>query len=150
MKTEVDVLGSPSLTVLNMVSMDVKQHELILFTELSSCGNVEVGSPCLIVRSLSGRKATFKDIDNICAARWFFVPKRSCIPFHRCVLTSRPVRETKLPSMSRYGVWLTFNTFTYRGGGWPGIKVGTWTQRGFEALWFARSVRGVVSSSCAS
>ena len=47
-KVEVDDLGSLSLTVLNIVSVDVKQH----WTELSSCVKVEVdvlGSPSLIV-----------------------------------------------------------------------------------------------------
>ena len=46
MKVEVAVLGSTSLTVLNMVSVDVKQYK----TELRSCVKVEVavqGSPSL-------------------------------------------------------------------------------------------------------
>ena len=48
MKVEVDVLGSPPLTVL-MVSVDVKQHRR---TELRGCVKVEVdvlGSPSLTV-----------------------------------------------------------------------------------------------------
>ena len=53
MKVEVDVLGSPSLTVL-MVSVDVKRHGVD--TELRSFTKVEVdvlGSPSLIVRTVS-------------------------------------------------------------------------------------------------
>ena len=57
MKVEVDVLGSPSLTVL-MVSVDVRniEFELAGTTELRSCVKVEVdvlGSPSLIVRTVS-------------------------------------------------------------------------------------------------
>ena len=58
MKVEVDVLSSPSLTVL-MVSVDVMHHVYLLTmkqSELRSCVKVEMailGSPSLIVRSVS-------------------------------------------------------------------------------------------------
>ena len=60
MKVEVDVLGSPSLTVRTR-SVDVKQHRTELnrsglFSELRSCVEVEadvLGSPSLIVLVVS-------------------------------------------------------------------------------------------------
>ena len=44
MKVEVAVLGSPSLIVLNMVSVDVKQRKRKKYmnTELTSCVKVEM------------------------------------------------------------------------------------------------------------
>ena len=56
-KEDMEVLASPSLIVLNMVSVDVKQHwTWTTLTELRSCVKVEVailGSPSLIVRRVS-------------------------------------------------------------------------------------------------
>ena len=69
MKVEVVVLGSPSLKVLNMVSVDTKQHlkKERLCSELRSCVKVEVavlGSLSLKVLNNYGlcrHKATFEE-----------------------------------------------------------------------------------------
>ena len=55
MKVEVAVVGSPFLIAL-LVSVDVKQLELVFSTELRSCAKVEVvvlGSPSLVVLMVS-------------------------------------------------------------------------------------------------